>query len=299
MLDLLVNAAAQASVFGIGAIGVALSFRVARYPDLTADGSFMLGGAAFAAAAGAGVGWLGAAACAAGAGVAAGVLTSVISERLGLTRLLSGILTTMICYSLAFRLLDGSPNSSLVPFLAERSLQQSAAGYLLSLVPVILTCLVVSQILRSQLGLVLRATGSNPALVSALGRSPSLYITITLGLANGLIALAAATVSIQQQFVDLNLGVGVVITFLSAILLGEGLLRLLPKRVQTPGCARALAPVIGCLMYFLLYLLVLRASLRDWIPINLQPADLKLLSAVLLIVLAATHRRKGESDPPL
>src|SRR5690242_9768157 len=143
MLDLLTNAALQACAFGIGCIGVALSFRVVRYPDLTADGSFMIGGATFAAAVGAGCHWLVAAACACAAGMAAGILTAILSERIHITKLLSGILTTMICYSLSFRLLGGSPNRSVEAGVSEQWGHSVAGGLLLFVLPVAVLCLLV------------------------------------------------------------------------------------------------------------------------------------------------------------
>lgn len=296
MLDLLINAALQASAFGIGCIGASISFRVIRYPDLTADGSFMVGGALFAASIGSGMHWLLAALCAVAGGVAAGILTSIISEWIRVTRLLAGILSTMICYSIAFRLLGGSPNRGIAPGDLTTWSSTMPGALLTALLPILLVILLVRQLLRSELGLLLRATGSNSDMVAGLGRSPRLYTMIGLALGNGLVALAAVVVSLQQQFVDLNLAIGVVITLLCAVLLGEGLYRVLPEPIRSKAGARTLAPVLGCALYFAMYLLVLRASLRDWVPVSIQPADLKLLSAVLLIALAASRRGKGLRD---
>jgi putative tryptophan/tyrosine transport system permease protein len=44
VLSILDNALLQGLGYGVAALGVALAFRVLRYPDLTADGSFLLGG---------------------------------------------------------------------------------------------------------------------------------------------------------------------------------------------------------------------------------------------------------------
>jgi putative tryptophan/tyrosine transport system permease protein len=298
MLDLLLNAAMQASAFGIGAVGVAISFRVIRYPDLTADGSFMLGSAIFAALLGTGTHWLVAAIGACLGGVAAGMLTALISEWIKVTRLLSGILSTMICYSLSFRLLDGSPNRSLQiddpPWASA-----SPVDTLSTFVPALAVAFVVRGLLRSELGLLLRATGSNSDLVAGLGRSPRRYTLIGLGVANGLVALAAVAASGQQGFVDLNLGIGVVITLLSGVLLGEAALRLVPRALHSGFALRIVAPFVGSLLYFFMYLLVLRASLRDWIPISIEPADLKLLSAIVLIALVGSRRRKARDDFPI
>ena len=299
MLDLLINAVLQASALGIGCIGASLTFRVLRYPDLTPDGSFMIGSAVFAASVGSGMHWLLAVLCAVLGGVAAGILTGLISEWIKVTRLLAGILSTMICYSTAFRLLGGGPNRGIASTLLHGWNDTALGTFLIALAPIFLVSLLVQQLLRSELGLLLRATGSNSALVAGFGRSPRLYTMIGLGIGNGLVALAAVVVSLQQQFVDLNFGVGIVITFLCAVLLGEGIYGILPASLRSKAGLRSLAPVVGCAVYFSMYLLVLRASLRDWLPFSIEPADLKLLSAVLLIALAASRQGKGLRDIPI
>ena len=298
MLDLLMNAAVQASALGIGCIGVSLTFRVLRYPDLTPDGSFMIGSAVFAASVGSGMNWLLAGLCAVLGGVSAGTLTGLISEWIKVPRLLAGILSTMICYSIAFRLLGGSPNRGIALTLLHGWSDAQPMSFLIALAPIVVVALAVRQLLNSELGLLLRATGANSSLVAGFGRSPRLYTMIGLGIGNGLVALAAVVISLQQQFVDLNFSVGIVITFLCAVLLGEGIYGILPASIRSKAGLRTVAPIIGCTVYFSMYLLVLRASLRDWLPFSIEPADLKLLSAVLLIALAGSRQGKGLRDIP-
>jgi putative ABC transport system permease protein len=48
VLDLFANALLQGTTYGIAVLGVAFAFRILRYPDLTADGSFMMGATVFA-----------------------------------------------------------------------------------------------------------------------------------------------------------------------------------------------------------------------------------------------------------
>ena len=48
LVQVLDNALMQGLTFGLGVLGVTVAFRIVRYPDLTADGSFLVGGAVFA-----------------------------------------------------------------------------------------------------------------------------------------------------------------------------------------------------------------------------------------------------------
>lgn len=308
MLDLLLNAQLQALTFGVAVLGVSLAFRILRYPDLTADGAFMLGSATFAATTASIGNW--GLALAAAAGAAAGALTSLLNVRFGVGRLFSGILTTMMAYSLAYRCLGGNPTvalpeqSSFFDFASVNLVDMAPYAPFASVAVAALVAaaivLVVWQLLRSELGLLLRTTGNNPALISELGRSPAVFQTIGLATANGLIGLSAALVGVQQHFVDINLGAGVVISLVASLVLGEEIFSRLGGRRPNNLLLRVLGPFVGAMAYFLLYLLALRASIQGWIPFMIQPTDLKLLSAVLVvsvIVLRAGQDRREDILP--
>jgi putative ABC transport system permease protein len=294
MLDILPNVLLQAMTFGIAAIGVAIAFRVIRYPDLTADGSFMLGSTVFASATSVTGDWIASLALSVFAGAAAGLVTALLNTWFGVSRLLSGILTTMIAYSVAFRLLGGRSNVGLAVdstmFAPPQGWSASLFALAVAALFAVAVVVAVQQLLKSELGLLLRATGGNPGLVQDLGRSPAVYRAIGLAVANGFVGLAGALVSAQQGFVDINLGVGVVITLVAALVLGEELFNRFGAERRAGFAKRAIAPVVGAATYFLLYLLILRASIQGWIPISVEPTDLKLLSAILVVLVVALRR---------
>ena len=79
-------------IYALVALGVLMSFRILDFPDLTADGSFPLGGAVAAVAIVAGINpWL---ACLLGmiAGAMAGVVTAWLYVKLNILQLLASIL---------------------------------------------------------------------------------------------------------------------------------------------------------------------------------------------------------------
>ena len=95
------------------ALGVLISFRILNFPDLTADGSFPLGGAVAAIMiAGGQSPWL---ACAAAmlAGAAAGWVTAWLNVRLNILQLLASILVMIALYSINLRVM-GAPNVALI-----------------------------------------------------------------------------------------------------------------------------------------------------------------------------------------
>src|SRR4029078_6231873 len=83
-------------VFGLVALGAYLSFRVLDFPDLTVEGSFPLGAAAFAMLVVTG-GWNAwpAMLAAALAGFAAGCVTAFLNMRFNILHILAGILVAI------------------------------------------------------------------------------------------------------------------------------------------------------------------------------------------------------------
>src|SRR5258708_38448052 len=99
MFGLLLTAALVSLLYAPVTIGLAIAFRTLNYPDLTCEGSFIFGGALSLFALEAGcppslsicVGVLG--------GFIAGSLTAALYTHLKVSRLLSGIVTSAILYS--------------------------------------------------------------------------------------------------------------------------------------------------------------------------------------------------------
>ncbi|MCX7206581.1 MAG: ABC transporter permease, partial [Proteobacteria bacterium] len=100
-------------IFALVALGVLISFRLLNFPDLTADGSFPLGGAVAATLiAGGHDPWF-ACAMAVLAGAASGWLTAWLNVRLNILQLLASILVMIGLYSINLRIM-GAPNLPLI-----------------------------------------------------------------------------------------------------------------------------------------------------------------------------------------
>jgi len=312
------NALLQGLGYGVAVVGVIIAFRVLKYPDLTADGSFLIGAAIFAATSLAGASWFLALVAAIGGAAAAGVVTALLHTHVGVNRLLSGILTAMMCYSVAFWLLSGRSNVELgetpTMFSTAQSFDKVApweasqlhlATVLISAVIAAVVIVSAYMLFKSDFGVVLRATGENEALVEELGRRPRRYYTAGLGLANGLVGFAGCLVAARQGFADAHMGVGIIIVLVAALVIGEELMRLMGLDPSRSLAGRAMSGVLGACVYYFLYLFILRASILGYIPVRIQPTDLKLIAALLVVLLVAirTYARKrseqGEEVLPI
>jgi putative tryptophan/tyrosine transport system permease protein len=265
-------------LYGLVALGVYLSFRVLDFPDLTADGSFPLGGAVAATLIVRGVPPLIATAIAVVAGALAGLLTATLNVRFKILNLLASILTMIALYSVNLRIM-GQPNVSL---LGQPTLLTPFAGVLQGLPPWLGTPIVMLAIalffkflldwfFTTEIGLAMRATGANPDMARAQGIDTDRMILLGMGLSNGLIALSGALFAQVNGFADVTMGVGTIVFGLAAVIVGE---TLLSKR----GVVWAtLAALLGSVLYRLVVAIALNTKI-----FGLQSQDLNLVTAVIV-----------------
>jgi len=274
-------------VFGLVAVGVYLTFRVLSFPDLSVDGSFPLGGAIAAVLIVSGVDPFLATACAFFCGLGSGLLTGLLNTALRIPALLAGILMMVALYSINLRIMDGA-NVSLLREVTvfdrvAQSLQMSSGSIQVSITVAVIIAIIVffvlNWFLRTEVGLALRATGDNEQMVRALGSNTNRNILLGTSISNGLVALAGAVVAQRQGFADVGMGIGMIVMGLASVIIGEAL-------IKARGVARLLiAVVVGAFLYRLFITIAIR--------LGMAPGDLKLITAVLVIVvLAVPYIRK-------
>jgi putative tryptophan/tyrosine transport system permease protein len=311
-LEVLDNALLQGLLYGVAVLGITIALRIVRFPDLTADGSFLLGAAIFSSLLADGYNWSMASLLATAAGGIAGIVTAGLHYGLRMNRLLTGILTTMILYSVSFRILGGHSN---INISARHTLFSAAEAKDFTLVrqgsfthPVtvlvalmVAICVAVFAIgfLKCDLGLLLRAVGGNARLTEALGWPAWVLTSMGLAICNGLVSFAGTMVVSRQGFIDINMGTGVVIVLIAALVVGEELGKYLGLDPSRSLSRRTLSAFAGAVLYFFFYLAVLRGSILGILPFAIQPTDLRMLSAAVLIGVIALRSLQGKKDEEL
>lgn len=259
-------------IYAIMALGVFISFRTLNMPDLTVDGSFVLGAAISAVMCSSGHPWLGLFAALIG-GSLAGSVTALLHTHLKIQPLLAGILVMLALYSVNLRIMSGRAN---IPLLNQTSIfdliqgtpLEEHAQILIPLCVLLIVLIMLFLFLQTRLGFVLRATGDNEQMVRAVGVNTNSSILIGLALANALVALAGALIAQYQSFADISMGVGMVIIGLASVIIGEVIFGV------SPLLRRLIAVVLGAI----LYRLIIAAALEMGMP----PTDLKLISAIIV-----------------
>ncbi|GAA5234826.1 ABC transporter permease [Verticiella sediminum] len=265
-------------IFGLVALGVLISFRVLRFPDLTVDGSFPLGGAVAATMISAGFDPFLSTGAAIAAGACAGLLTGWLNVKLKIMDLLASILMMIALYSVNLRIM-GRPNVPLImePTVFSLTLPGWLPDYmerpLLVLVVVIVAKLLLDWFFATRQGLAMRATGSNPRMARAQGVATGRSVLGGMALSNALVALAGALFAQTQGGADISMGIGTIVIGLAAVIVGESIM---PAR---RFFFITLAVIVGALVYRLFIALALNSNF-----IGLQAQDLNLVTAVLVTI---------------
>ena len=193
--------------------------------------------------------------------------------------LLAGILTMVALYSINLRIMSGAPNISL--FSTNTLFTLIDSELLILLIFSLVIGFVLFGFFKTNLGLMLRATGDNEVMVRSSSINVDRMKFIGMALSNGIVALSGALLAQYQNFADITSGTGMMVLGLAGIIIGEAILR---KRTIGFGIASA---IIGACIYRLLY----QFALQFGIPAT----DMNLMSAILVAITISLPylKRKG------
>lgn len=265
-------------IFSLVALGVFISFRLLRFPDLTVDGSFPLGGAVCAVLIANGMDPFLATLIATLAGALAGMVTAVLNVHLKIMDLLASILMMIALYSINLRIM-GRPNIPLImeptmfSILQPEWLADYIARPLILLVIVLLAKFLLDAYFSTRQGLAIRATGSNPRMSRAQGVNTGAMVILGMAISNALVGLAGALFVQTQGGADISMGIGTIVIGLAAVIIGESIIP--ARRI----IYLTLAVVIGAVIYRFFIALALNSDF-----IGLQAQDLNLITAVLVVI---------------
>ncbi len=290
-IEALLGAWESGLIYALVALGVLISFRILDFPDLTADGSFPLGGAVCAVCIIHGVNpWL-ATCLGMAAGAVAGMVTAWLHVSLKILQLLASILVMVALYSINLRIM-GAPNIPLIgeptvytPFVAADASNQFWVQPLVVLCFVVVAKVALDAFFATETGLSMRATGANARMARSQGVATSKMVILGMAISNALIALAGALFVQTQGGADISIGIGTIVVGLAAVIIGETLIP--AKRMVWI----TLAVIVGALLYRFFIALALSSDVLQGIGIG--PQDLNLITALLVIAALVLPRVKS------
>ncbi|MFV0406159.1 MAG: ABC transporter permease [Propioniciclava sp.] len=271
-------------LYAIMALGVYLTFRILEFADLTVDGSITTGAGIAAIGIINGVPPALTLLLALASGLVAGLITGLLHTKGHIDGLLAGILTQVGLYSINLRIMGRSNlpllrEQTLFTPLREAKILGTWLGPAIILVGVLLVLALIIWFLHTDLGTALRATGDNPEMIRSFGVSTDATKILGLALSNGLVAVCGALIAQYQGFADIGMGIGMIVAGLASVIIGQAIVgRLTITRA-------AIAVVVGSVLYRVVIQLALEAGLN--------PNDMKLISAVLVVLALVLPQWKG------
>lgn len=275
----------QGLAYALIALGIVISFRILAFPDLTVDGSFVLGGAVVAKVIVAGYPPIGGIILSVLLGFLAGCATGILNTRLKINSLLAGILIMTILYSVNLRIM-GRSNTPLINYITifsrfeQTEMRWLFIVFLFGLI-VFSTKFLTDLFLHTQIGLAMRATGDNEQMIRTLGVNTDHMTILGLGISNAFVALSGSLVAQHQGFADIGMGIGMIVAGLASIIIGETILQAKSVGMNT------FAAILGSFVYRLIITIGL------WL--GLAPTDLKMATGVMVILaLGFPALKKGK-----
>lgn len=276
MLDLVLSTVSQGLLWAIMALGVFLTFRVLDIADLSVEGTFPLGAAVAATLIDAGHSVWFAMLIALIAGCIGGTVTALLTTKLKIPALLSGILTMIGLYSVNLMIM-GKANVPLLRAETVFTLTEDLFG-VSSVVATLIVGLIATTVVGvimywffgTVLGTAIRATGCNPQMARPQGINTNVMVILGLLISNGLVALSGALVAQSNGFADVGMGTGTIVIGLASVIIGEVLFGTRSFKNWL------ISVVLGSVVY--------RAVIAIVLELGMPPNDLKLFTAVLVAI---------------
>jgi putative tryptophan/tyrosine transport system permease protein len=217
------------------------------------------------------------------AGAVAGICTGLIHTKLRIDALLAGILVMTGLYSINLTIL-GRSNT---PLINMHTLFNSFSIFntdlynqlFVALIIIIILIFLLRYLLLTDFGIAMRATGNNPVMTKSMGINNDIIKIIGLAIANALTALSGFLVAQYQNFADINMGIGIVITGLGSVLIADAL--------------RIWMNVTNISLQILLVLagsLLFQLALAFTLAMGIDPNFLKLVTALFVLLIVALPR---------
>ncbi len=276
-LELAPTGILQGLVLGIIALGILIPFRLMNLPDLTGEGAYSLGAIFSCVLLIFGFPPLVSILFGCVAGGLLGVATAILYLRFKVGTLLGGIILSTMVYSINLRLM-GKPNMAIFEYksLFSKNLVLDIAIVALCLIS---TAAVLLLFLKTEKGLRFRTIGLNSLFGERQSINLNSYTMLGFFISNALCAFSGSLMVQIQGYGDINMGIGIVIHALAALMIGEVIL-------GTQSLQRQLAaPILGALIY---------QQIQGFaLTLGLAPSDLKFLTGSMILSVIVFSGKKN------
>lgn len=264
-------------IYGIIALALFLTYSMLNVCDLSTDGCYTMGAATGAVVALAGHPFL-ALFAAMGTGILSGLVNAFLQTKMKVESMLAGIIVNTGLYTVNICIMGKSNlnmNTTTTVFSMMKDLTkgtplESYSKMIVALIFLIIMAVLLALFLGTRLGLSIRATGNNIAMVKSSSINPAMTTTVGLCIGGAMTALAGCLLGEYQKSVDVNMGTGMVTVALASLIIGETIFGRRTIKVR----------IVGVILGSCLYRVIVAIALR----FNLPASALKLVSAVIVAI---------------
>jgi putative ABC transport system permease protein len=264
-------------IYTLCVYGVYLLFRQLKFPDISTDNVFSFGSISFAYFLLSSQNFLVATLLTLVAGFIVGCFTSLLYAKLKIPKLLCGIITYSILFSINLKFFK-KPNVSI-----PENLIPTNTTLALIIINVIVIAFIVL-LYKSKLGKAINTFGNNTTILKEFNAPTTLILLLGSGIANGAIALSGGLTSAYFGFSDVGMGTGLLINSVAAIIIAENIMLYFPRKFYI-----FIIPIGVFLYNFILFLVITYLSFGF-----LDYTDYKLVSGFIIILFFLTSNKKAK-----
>lgn len=275
LLELLKNVAELGLIYSLTALAIYLSSHIIKFDDLSIEGSFALGGALSATLLILGVHSALVMPCIIMAGCLVGLVTGLLHTKLGMNNLISGIVVTAALFSCNLKIAGPHLVLTTAATIFDTIGCKNEWCALLILLPLVsMIFFIIQWLLNTEIGVMLKTVGSNPQMLTNLGKSIDAYKIGGLMLSNSLSALAGSLFVQHMRFFSITGSVGTLIVALAGFIIGRTLLS-----------SSLFGMIAGSVIY--------QALIATTIELQLDPAWNKLIASALIVLIIAARKKQN------
>ena len=277
-------------IYAIVSFGVYITYRILDFPDMTVDGSFPLGMSITAILLIHDINPIITLIVSFLIGVVAGTITGIIHVKLKVRDLLSGIIMMIALYSINLSI-AGRPN---LPFYDKPSLfkneftknlifhyDKGIATLVILTIVVVLCKILLDEYLKTKSGYILRSVGDNEAVVTSFAVDKGNIKILGLAIANGFVAFAGSMYAHNREYFEISAGTGTLVIAVSNVIIGMQIMKRMSFMKPTT------AVIIGSILY--------RAIISYAMGIGIEPKNLKLVTAIILLIILVSNNIEKKS----
>jgi len=264
----------QGLLYAPVAIGVFMSLRIMKRPDLTVEGTFAFGAVIAMTMLYHGAHFMTTLLVAPIGGALAGLATALIHTKLKIDGIISGLLVTMALFSVNLFVMGRSTISAPLDRFIFAPIREHLVAWgmqpfesllwsyiIIGAITLIIVIAVLFFLYSTAFGLSMRATGDNERMACSNGINTDSRKISSLVISNAITGLAGALVAQQQSGANVNTGTGVLVIGLASLVIGE---IITPKNASM--LTRFLFIALGSFIYFVCISMVIVSGLLspDW-----------------------------------